>query len=382
MKKYWKVNMDDNKKVVIFGAGATGQRAIRKYGKENIAFFVDNDFSKEGKELEELPICLFDSVKSELKDCHVIIACKAYKTIEKQLIENSIEDYEVYGNDGYYDVPEVVFNPYEYEQDGNKTWIREEINRQVLDFPEDMLFNHVEIETVNRCNGICSFCPVNRNIDPRILKKMDIDVFKKIINELAQMNYDGKIALFSNNEPLIDRRIVELHKYARSKLPNARMHLCTNGTLLSVELFEELMKYLDELIIDNYDKELKLIPNSKKILDYCDEHSELKGKVTITLRYPDEVLTNRGGDAPNGSCTELEKDTSCMLPYKQLIIRPDGKVSLCCNDALGKCTLGDVTTDTLLDIWYGQRFKMVRKQLLHGRKNFPRCKNCDTIFLC
>ena len=31
------------------------------------------------------------------------------------------------------------------------------------------IFQTIEIETINRCNGKCSFCPVNRNIDPRSL---------------------------------------------------------------------------------------------------------------------------------------------------------------------------------------------------------------------
>ena len=38
---------------------------------------------------------------------------------------------------------------------------------------------------------------------------------------------------------------------------------------------------------------------------------------------------------------------SCILPYKQMIIRPDGKTSLCCNDPYGKNTLADVNKMTL-----------------------------------
>lgn len=41
------------------------------------------------------------------------------------------------------------------------------------------LFNNIEIETVNRCNGTCSFCPVNKNQDPREYKKMPEELFKK-----------------------------------------------------------------------------------------------------------------------------------------------------------------------------------------------------------
>ncbi len=367
---------------VIFGAGATGKKALKKYGKESISFFVDNDTQKDGAFIQGIPVLAFDKALDRMRSAHIIIACKAWETMEKQLQKHDIRDYEIYGKEGYLDIPDVVFNMYEDPEVANKQWVREEINRQVLEIGEEDSFNHVEIETVNRCNGVCNFCPVNRNVDTREYKKMSIEVFRKIILELEEMDYNGRLALFSNNEPLLDERIIEFHKFARDHLPKARMHLCTNGTLLTIELFNELMKYLDELIIDNYNKELHVIPSIQKIVDYCESHPELKKKVTVMLRKPDEILTNRGGDAPNGIKTDEEYRTSCLLPYKQLIIRPDGKVSLCCNDALGRCTMGDLTEQTIREIWFGNRFSEARRALRSGRANFPRCKDCDTVFLC
>ncbi len=366
----------------IFGAGITGKRALRKYGKNNIAFFIDNDKAKDGTSIEDIPVYSFEKVAGDLTGIHVIIACKAYKTIEDQLRKSGFIDYERYGDSGYIDIPDIVLNPYEDPEETNKNWVREEINRQVKEIRADVLFNHVEIETINRCNGICSFCPVNRNSDNREFKKMSYEVFEKIIGELSEMEYGGKIALFSNNEPLLDDRIVDLHKYARKKLPKARMHLCSNGTLMTLDIFKGLMEYLDELIIDNYNYQLKLIPSVQNIKDYCEQHPELKRKVTIILRKPDEVLTNRGGDSPNARKSDAERHTSCLLPYKQLIIRPDGKVSLCCNDALGKCTMGDASVESLKMIWFGEAFMKARQLLLYGRQSYDRCRNCDTVFLC
>lgn len=57
----------------------------------------------------------------------------------------------------------------------------------------------------------------------------------------------------------------------------------------------------------------------------------------------------------------------------------DGKVSLCCNDPLGKNTLGDLTQNSILEIWYNDRFKMVRKCLSKGRKNWKHCEFCDAF---
>ena len=134
--------------------------------------------------------------------------------------------------------------------------------------------NTIEIETINRCNNDCSFCPVNRNDDTRPFCKMSEELFKKIIDELAQNNYSGYISLFSNNEPLVDVRIFQFLKYAKDKLPNATHCMYTNGILLDDEKYIELVKYLDFLVIDNYDDDLKLLPNVSEIYN--------KYKATLT----------------------------------------------------------------------------------------------------
>jgi radical SAM protein with 4Fe4S-binding SPASM domain len=60
-----------------------------------------------------------------------------------------------------------------------------------------------------------------------------------------------------------------------------------------------------------------------------------------------------------------------------MIIRPDLNVSLCCNDPLGKNTMGNVQQETLYNIWYGVEFQKVRDALLKGRGQWPHCKYCD-----
>ena len=53
--------------------------------------------------------------------------------------------------------------------------------QETYDKHEFSLFSSVEIEIINRCNGECSFCPVNRYTDPRRLKRMD--------SQLPKINY-------------------------------------------------------------------------------------------------------------------------------------------------------------------------------------------------
>ncbi len=292
----------------------------------------------------------------------------------------------------YYETGDIIFNQYGNsavdvtEEEWNGFNRRNKAIEAIGEYAKELskhspLFEHVEIETVNRCNGICDFCPVSAGHDIREKAVMDETLFRSIIDQLAQMDYSGRLATFSNNEPFLDKRIIAFNQYARERLPKARMHLFTNGTLLTLDKFIEIMKYLDELIIDNYAQDLKLIKNSEIIKDYCEEHPELKEKVTIVLRKPHEILTSRGGDAPNRIDMPSYPDASCVLPFKQLIIRPDGKVSLCCNDPYGRNTLGDLTKQTIMEVWEGSEFNKIRKKLLIGRKEVEHCRKCDTFIV-
>lgn len=372
-------------KNIIFGAGPIGRRAVIKYKKETIDYFIDNGFSKVGTVVDGFWVKSVADNINDIKTHHIIIASRHWKEMKRQLDELGISDYEVYGVDTYFDIPELIYNPYTSERTQDEEMMCSSIQTELQEFVDKSvdLFNHIEIETINRCNGVCSFCPVNRNVDKRPFCKMSDELFENIISQLERINYSGRIALFSNNEPFLDNRILYFHKIARDKLPLAKMHLCTNGTLLTLDKFVEIMKYLDELMIDNYNQNLEILPNVQEIVDYCEKNPGLKNKVTVILRKPQEILTNRGGDSPNKRPEGTNKImTGCLLPFKQMIIRPDGKVSLCCNDALGKCTMGDVTKETLLDIWQGEKFSMARRKLQEGRQSFARCANCDTLYMC
>ena len=248
------------------------------------------------------------------------------------------------------------------------------------------LFSHVEIETINRCNFSCSFCPVNKNADKRDFAEMSDSVFERIVGGLAELSYSGRIALHSNNEPLLDQNIVERVRHAKASCPEAYVFLYTNGTLLNTAKALALIEAgIDQIRIDNYNDNLELLANLKKlVVDFSGpEHQEHADKIVIFLRKINEVLSSRGGEAPNKSAQthtsyQYYQDASCRFPFTQLVIRPDGKVSLCCNDAYGKVTMGDVMRQTLSEIWFGEEFAALRTELMTvGRKRLGICNTCD-----
>jgi len=146
------------------------------------------------------------------------------------------------------------------------------------------LFDAIEIETINQCNNTCPFCPVNRKIDPRPLKIMEYDLFTSIIKQLRDLDYSGTIRLFSNNEPLLDSRIIDFCRLTKENLPNAFLSLFTNGILLTIEKFVELTKYIDKLTIDNYHDNFILVKPVKDVYEYCLKNEIHKDNVEILLR--------------------------------------------------------------------------------------------------
>ena len=130
----------------------------------------------------------------------------------------------------------------------------------------------------------------------------------------------------------------------------------------------------------HYNQKLELNDTSRAIAEYCEEHPELKKRTTIVLRKSEEILTSRGGDAPNRNDKLIFTTERCVLPFRQLIIRPDGKVSLCCNDPYGKMTMGDLSKQSIMEIWNGETYRKIREQILGGRGRIEHCRTCDTFY--
>lgn len=237
----------------------------------------------------------------------------------------------------------------------------------------------VNIETINRCNSTCAFCTANKNAEKRPFMKMDEELFKHIIDDLAAWDYKGHLTLYGNNEPWLDTRIVELHKYAREKLPNAFIFMSTNGLILKREHVDAIKPYVDQLIINNYCMDMKLHDNIQEIYDYVraheDEYKDLD--ILIQMRYLQEVLTNRAGSAPNKKATNKIIKERCLMPYTDMWIMPNGKLGICCCDNFEVTELADLNKVSVRDGWNSDKYKELRLAVKDGRHGYPFCKYCD-----
>jgi hypothetical protein len=252
-----------------------------------------------------------------------------------------------------------------------------QINTDELIENWDGKLGSIEIETINRCNGECGFCPVSHGNDPREYHKMSMELFYSIIQQLKEMNYTGWISLQCNNEPLLDNRLFSMLEYIGEHLPAAKLKLFTNGTLLTVDKLERLLILLDHLFLDNYNMKSQFNPASLVALDYIKAHPEYSDKLTILVTRTDAKRGSRAGLVKNRIFQRLK--SPCFFPFFQMVIRPDGKTSLCCNDAIGTMTLADLNQERIEDAWVNTNYQLTRGVMEHaGRQGIITCRNCDT----
>ena len=241
--------------------------------------------------------------------------------------------------------------------------------------------NVVNLETINRCNSTCEFCTANIHAEKRPFMKMDENLYHSIIDQLADWGYKGHLTLYGNNEPLLDTRIVEFHKYAREKLPDSFIFVSTNGLILTLDKIRELQPYINQLIINNYALEYKLHKNIQEIYDYINTHPEefRNIDIQIQMRYLKEVLTNRAGSSPNKKATEKVITETCLLPFTDMWITPNGKLGICCCDNLEVTDFGDLNTTPLREAWNSEAFRKLRTTIAAGRQEYPFCRHCYFI---
>jgi len=236
-------------------------------------------------------------------------------------------------------------------------------------------FEVIALETTTYCNLRCSFCPnskYERGLEKN-KKLMNEELFKKIINELNEIKYRGKVALYSYGEPLTDERLPVLVNYAKHKLPKATIEINSNGFLLTLEKYKELIKAgLDKITVTQYSKIMP--PKTKEVLEYLEKNPHIKNIIKYRIQNTQE-LSNRGGEIEVETSPNYERPI-CRYPHSAQTIDYAGNWILCCNDYHSTIKFGNLENESLLEIWNKPRFKLLRKELKKGIYRLPICKKC------
>lgn len=255
----------------------------------------------------------------------------------------------------------------------------------------------IQFEISTFCNANCTFCPRSSLTRPQ--GTMTDETFHKIIQEGKAMGVRRFIP-FLNGEPFINPKIFDWLDYMQKE--GVSTCLFTNAELLDQDKVDKLAKYTNIEYINcsfnaaTEETRKKIMPGSnfettKKNIDYLIKTVPFKVKVGMTVvenNFPEKEAFRKmwGGRAKFGDFVNWAGDKhdpqekiGDKIPCPQLLthlnVLWDGRVCLCCFDFDGKVILGDLNTQSLLEIW--DNAEPLRQKHLSLDFDLPLCRDCN-----
>jgi radical SAM protein with 4Fe4S-binding SPASM domain len=284
----------------------------------------------------------------------------------------------------------------------------DKIKKALITLPEeDYKFPlYVIVEPTSYCNLRCVMCPYSQMT--REKGNMDFEIWKKIVDEISEKSPETVLwpALMGESS-LFPEMFIEQLRYAKEK--NVRIRWNTNGTAISEALIDKLSELNIEEITFGLDAFSKAVYEKIRIngdFDKAVQAAETllkklkKTKIVIQMIVMDEnkhevedfkkywlakgaVVKVRPklcwGDAVDSDITELEQSERfgpCPWLMRTISIHQNGAIVQCDADWNQKMPYGNISTDTIEEIWQGA-LKQIRDE--HRRLVFTNelCKNCS-----
>lgn len=253
------------------------------------------------------------------------------------------------------------------------------------------VFASLEISINGACTRRCSFCPrVEVKEYPNILKSLEVDIYKRLINSLAENSFKGRLSFSGFCEPLLTRNICEYIEIARHQLKENEIEIVTNADLLPRDQ-DQFNQYVDRLFesgltmlrISVYDG-IKSMTELTRLKEGCPWDKQ----IMLRRRYMDDsgnigiTISNRAGSVKvegltEGEGSELPLNAPCYYPFYKMLIDYNGDTLICSNDWKKKRVVGNVHNTDIYDIWISKEFEAARMQLSKCSRNFEPCNACD-----
>lgn len=205
---------------------------------------------------------------------------------------------------------------------------------------------------------------------------MEDELFYKIVDELREIHFAGRVSFALYSEPLLDKRLPKFVEYASKQLPAAYFNLSTNGDFLDISMWKSLMAAgMDFIFVSQYDGRLN--DNIVKLSNILKEDEKMHIEVRI-FDVMRDAYCNRGGLVKAGKDIDLPLQKFCIWPFFYMPINYKGKAGICCNDYFGLVEIGDANHQHIADIWHSKILNTYRKKLLLGdRTGLTLCKECN-----
>ena len=285
----------------------------------------------------------------------------------------------------------------------------------------------ISIEPTTACNLRCPECPSGLRAFSRPTGNLKEDFFRSTIDDLhRELLY---LIFYFQGEPYINPKFLEMVQYAHQK--GIYTITSTNGHFLNdANAKKTIESGLDRLIIsvdgttqevyENYRKEgnlevvlqgarnvvkwkkklqsktphiifqfLVVRPNEHQIPEIHQlakeigiDEVKLKTAQVYDYKHGNPLIPSiskyaRYAQQEDGTYqVKNELLNHCWKLWHSCVISWDGMVVPCCFDKDALHRLGDLKTNSMRSIWYGENYQNFRKQILKGRDQIDICTNC------
>lgn len=300
----------------------------------------------------------------------------------------------------------------------------------------------VAIETTNKCNATCWFCPITEgskrpptepgallqlgkknqpvpvddtatfNLMKRPLGYMDDQLFEKIIDDCRQFPL-RRIEPYLHGEPFMDRKILDRIAYINKQLPRTEVHLFSNGSLLTKKTVERLKELdiasmvisLNTAVPEKYNAIMgldwnKTLANLERVAAENRSSKKVADRFVMRMTAPKETTDAEvakfrklaramGARAVIVSLHNYKGDIHSERPVPQfpcyfvndLDILYDGNTALCCMDHDGDYSWGDVKQRSVLEVFnspVAQRYRRLMRE--DRRSELTPCSDCNMFW--
>lgn len=296
------------------------------------------------------------------------------------------------------------------------------------------------IEPTNKCNFKCIQCALsldefNKIVGPRM--NMPIDLYKKILNDIRSMGKLNNLNIYGDGEPLLHPDIAELVSLAKENDVAEAITITTNASLLTEKvaknLIESRLDYLRISVYSIYDNIFKKITNTQydadlifnnvkqlfkirndrggktpfiyvKLIDtYSKENEDFLSKynfIADEVNIETPMNWNSFNNIDLISNIDRHRKTNektlqgyygkhnisnvkkiCTTPFLSLNIKSNGDVCICIVDWNKGTKIGNISTVSLSEIWYGDTLREFRRMHIEQRKHENEsCRNCKFMY--
>lgn len=263
----------------------------------------------------------------------------------------------------------------------------------------------IQIEFTEGCNLRCPFCGLQgiREVGEKNYKMMSYDTIRNIGRQ-ARI-WGSRLEIAMHGEPTMHEDWLGMIAALKSEVgDHCQIMMTSNGGGLLPHPLEKVRKAfaagLDIMALDEYDG-IKIVSKVREALS-ADEAFDIRVWEYPTSPEGNPHRRNKRADLPfvslmaDPSLVHSAKTPSltnhcgaafplsdkmqgkrCHRPFREMSVRWDGSVALCCNDWRGDYKCGNINETSMVEVWQSPAFDAARRKLYRGERDFGPCAGCD-----